>query len=55
MNQNFDWMVREQVYQPRRTIEPARPEPIPLGWKIFLTLAGIAIVCGALAAMSVGG
>lgn len=30
---------------------PPRPTPIPLGWKVFLTLAVLACVCGALAAV----
>lgn len=47
----FEWLVRESVYQPTpRTIEPARPEPIPLGWKVFLWLAVAALACGALIA-----
>lgn len=53
MTDKYPWM-EHVCYEPRSTIEPARPAPIPIGWWIFLVLAALAIVCGGLAALSVG-
>lgn len=50
MTTNFDWMTRESVYEPAPI---PRPTPIPLVWKVFLTMAAIVIVCGGLAAVVV--
>jgi hypothetical protein len=52
MTQNFDWMVRENLYEPSavRTIEPAHPSPTPFGWNLYLIGAVIFILCCGLAA-----
>lgn len=51
----FEWLVRESVYQPTpRTIEPARAEPIPLGWKVFLVCAVLFLASCALAGLAHG-
>lgn len=48
----FDWM-REAIYEPRPILRPSPRAPMPLGWRIFLVLAGLFIIGCGLAGMAV--
>ena len=44
---NYPW-EQNTCYEP----PPIRRAPIPMAWRIFLTLAAIVVVCSALAALT---
>jgi hypothetical protein len=47
----YPWM-QNAIYEPRPTLERADPTPIPLGYRVFLVCAVLAIIGGALAGLA---
>lgn len=52
MNQNFDWMMREAIYEPGKTVEPAHRAPLSLRWKLALVCFALFLVGCGLAGLS---